>query len=152
MLDLLLNSFPLCLVSQDSRLPAEFEITDYCYSCDSDKKNVLSVQVFRWSDGSYLEDQDHWWLSGIHRDVLLLSKPQVILSHLLHFFTFLAVMASYWTVNFMDKHWKIYVYIYICMCVYMRACVHTYLCVSMSCSCMFIFKFLCFPPSFSDIS
>jgi hypothetical protein len=31
----------------------------------------------RWSDGSYLEDQDHWWLSGIHRDVLLLSKPQV---------------------------------------------------------------------------
>ncbi|KAH1055262.1 hypothetical protein J1N35_033327 [Gossypium stocksii] len=65
--------------SQDSRLPAEFEITDYCYSCDSDKKNVLSVQVFRWSDGSYLEDQDHWWLSGIHRDVLLLSKPQVFI-------------------------------------------------------------------------
>ncbi|MBA0748333.1 hypothetical protein Gogos_005172, partial [Gossypium gossypioides] len=67
-------------VSQDSRLPAEFEITDYCYSCDSDKKNVLSVQVFRWSDGSYLEDQDHWWLSGIHRDVLLLSKPQVFIA------------------------------------------------------------------------
>ncbi|KAK5826678.1 Beta-galactosidase [Gossypium arboreum] len=66
--------------SQDSRLPAEFEITDYCYSCDSDKKNVLSVQVFRWSDGSYLEDQDHWWLSGIHRDVLLLSKPQVFIA------------------------------------------------------------------------
>ncbi|XP_039016555.1 beta-galactosidase-like isoform X2 [Hibiscus syriacus] len=64
--------------SQDSRLPAEFEITDYCY--DSDKKNALSVQVFRWSDGSYLEDQDHWWLSGIHRDVLLLSKPQVFIA------------------------------------------------------------------------
>lgn len=31
----------------------------------------------RWSDGSYLEDQDHWWLSGIHRDVLLLAKPEV---------------------------------------------------------------------------
>lgn len=61
-------------------MPAEFEITDYCYSCDSDKKNVLSVQVFRWSDGSYLEDQDHWWLSGIHRDVLLLSKPQVFIA------------------------------------------------------------------------
>ena len=29
----------------------------------------------RWSDGSYLEDQDHWWLSGIHRDVFLLAKP-----------------------------------------------------------------------------
>ncbi|XP_022764757.1 uncharacterized protein LOC111309977 isoform X3 [Durio zibethinus] len=66
--------------SQDSRLPAEFEVTDYCYSCDSDKKNVLAVQVFRWSDGSYLEDQDHWWLSGIHRDVLLLSKPQVFIA------------------------------------------------------------------------
>ena len=33
------------------------------------------VQVMRWSDGSYLEDQDHWWLSGIHRDVFLLAKP-----------------------------------------------------------------------------
>ncbi|KAM3685851.1 hypothetical protein ACJW31_11G150000 [Castanea mollissima] len=66
--------------SQDSRLPAEFEITDYCYPCDSDEKNVLAVQVFRWSDGSYLEDQDHWWLSGIHRDVLLLAKPQVFIA------------------------------------------------------------------------
>ncbi|PQQ19668.1 uncharacterized protein Pyn_22599 [Prunus yedoensis var. nudiflora] len=66
--------------SQDSRLPAEFEITDYCYPSGMDKKNVLAVQVFRWSDGSYLEDQDHWWLSGIHRDVLLLSKPQVFIA------------------------------------------------------------------------
>ncbi|CAM8878831.1 unnamed protein product [Rhodiola kirilowii] len=66
--------------SQDSRLPAEFEITDYCHPCGSEKKNVLAVQVFRWSDGSYLEDQDHWWLSGIHRDVLLLSKPQVFIT------------------------------------------------------------------------
>ncbi|XP_074592645.1 uncharacterized protein LOC141848510 [Curcuma longa] len=66
--------------SQDSRLPAEFEITDHCYPFDSDKDNVLSVQVMRWSDGSYLEDQDHWWLSGIHRDVLLLSKPQVFIT------------------------------------------------------------------------
>lgn len=63
--------------SQDSRLPAEFEITDYCHPCGSDKKNSLAVQVIRWSDGSYLEDQDHWWLSGIHRDVLLLAKPKV---------------------------------------------------------------------------
>ncbi|WCJ39089.1 Beta-galactosidase [Euphorbia peplus] len=66
--------------SQDSRLPAEFEITDFCYPCDSGKNNVLAVQVIRWSDGSYLEDQDHWWLSGIHRDVLLLSKPQVFIA------------------------------------------------------------------------
>ncbi|XP_077218158.1 glycoside hydrolase family 2 protein [Tasmannia lanceolata] len=66
--------------SQDSRLPAEFEITDYCHPCGSSKENVLAVQVLRWSDGSYLEDQDHWWLSGIHRDVLLFSKPQVFIT------------------------------------------------------------------------
>jgi len=66
--------------SQDSRLPAEFEITDCCHPCDSDKENVLAVQVMRWSDGSYLEDQDHWRLSGIHRDVLLLSKPQIFIT------------------------------------------------------------------------
>ncbi len=34
----------------------------------------------RWSDGSYLEDQDHWWLSGIHRDVFLLAKPLTFIS------------------------------------------------------------------------
>ncbi|KAK9128954.1 hypothetical protein Syun_017751 [Stephania yunnanensis] len=65
--------------SQDSRLPAEFEITEFCHPFGSDK-NVLAVQVLRWSDGSYLEDQDHWRLSGIHRDVLLLAKPQVFIS------------------------------------------------------------------------
>lgn len=41
------------------------------------------VQVMRWSDGSYLEDQDHWWLSGIHRDTYLLVKP---LEHVSDFF------------------------------------------------------------------
>lgn len=66
--------------SQDSRLPAEFEITDYCRPFGPESENVLAVQVFRWSDGSYLEDQDHWWLSGIHRDVLLLAKPPVFIS------------------------------------------------------------------------
>ncbi|CAI0461856.1 unnamed protein product, partial [Linum tenue] len=66
--------------SQDSRLPAEFEISDNCHPIGSEEKNVLAVQVLRWSDGSYLEDQDHWWLSGIHRDVLLLAKPQVFIA------------------------------------------------------------------------
>ncbi|KAJ1413522.1 Immunoglobulin-like fold [Sesbania bispinosa] len=66
--------------SQDSRLPAEFEITEFCHPCGSDLKNVLAVQVFRWSDGSYLEDQDQWRLSGIHRDVLLLAKPKVFIT------------------------------------------------------------------------
>ncbi|KAG9456219.1 hypothetical protein H6P81_000727 [Aristolochia fimbriata] len=66
--------------SQDSRLPAEFEITDYCHPSGSSMQNIMAVQVLRWSDGSYLEDQDHWWLSGIHRDVLLLAKPQVFIT------------------------------------------------------------------------
>lgn len=66
--------------SQDSRLPAEFEITDFCHEFGSNKNNVLAVKVYRWSDGSYLEDQDHWWLSGIHRDVLLLAKPKVFIA------------------------------------------------------------------------
>ncbi|GAB4852088.1 hypothetical protein Ancab_016278 [Ancistrocladus abbreviatus] len=79
-----LNGVPVGY-SQDSRLPAEFEITEYCHPCGSDKKNVLAVQVFRWCDGSYLEDQDHWSLSGIHRDVLLLAKPQVFIAD--YFFT-----------------------------------------------------------------
>ena len=67
----------LFLNSQDSRLPAEFEITEVCYAPISNKENMIAVQVMRWSDASYLEDQDHWWLSGIHRDVILSSKPQV---------------------------------------------------------------------------
>ena len=59
--------------SQDSRLAAEFDLTKHLVA----GKNQLSVMVIRWSDGSYLEDQDMWWLSGIFRDVTLLSKPQL---------------------------------------------------------------------------
>jgi len=59
--------------TQGSRLPSEFDITDKINS--NTKNNILSVRVHRFCDGSYLEDQDHWWLSGIHRDVFLLSKP-----------------------------------------------------------------------------
>ena len=57
--------------SQDSRLAAEFDLTEHLLA----KNNQLTVMVMRWSDGSYLEDQDMWWLSGIFRDVTLLSKP-----------------------------------------------------------------------------
>jgi beta-galactosidase len=59
--------------SQDSRLPAEFDITPYLRTGD----NLLAVQVMRYSDGSYLEDQDMWLLSGIQRDVTLYAKPVV---------------------------------------------------------------------------
>lgn len=56
-----------------SHLRSEFDITPYIKT----GKNHLAVQVFQWSDGSYLEDQDMWRLSGIFRDVYLLAVPQV---------------------------------------------------------------------------
>jgi beta-galactosidase len=56
--------------SQDSRLPSEFDITRYL----KPGENVVAVEVYRWSDGSYLEDQDFWRLSGIFRDVQLVSR------------------------------------------------------------------------------
>jgi len=59
--------------SEDSRLPAEFNITQYLRSGE----NMLAVEVFRWSDGSYLEDQDMFRLSGIFRDVYLFCTPNI---------------------------------------------------------------------------
>ncbi|MBD0777524.1 DUF4981 domain-containing protein [Maribacter sp. ANRC-HE7] len=62
--------------SQGSRLAAEFDITDLV----TEGQNRVAVQVFRWSDGSYLEDQDMWRLSGIHREVMLLAQPKIALN------------------------------------------------------------------------
>jgi len=59
--------------SQDSWSPAEFNISKYLKK----GKNTLRMQVIRWSDGSYLEDQDGWRMSGIFRDVFLVEKPKV---------------------------------------------------------------------------
>ncbi len=59
--------------SQGSKIPAEWDITNYLVEGD----NVLAVQVFRWSDGSYLECQDFWRISGIERDVFIYSTPKV---------------------------------------------------------------------------
>lgn len=56
--------------SQDSRLPASFDVTPHVKPTG----NVMYVVVCRWSDGSYLEDQDHWWMAGIHRSVELIRK------------------------------------------------------------------------------
>jgi len=58
--------------SEGSKTPAEFDITKYIRK----GKNLLSVEVYRWSDASYIEDQDFWRLSGITRDVYLLSRPK----------------------------------------------------------------------------
>lgn len=59
--------------SQDSWSPATFNISPYLKK----GKNTLRMQVFRWSDGSYLEDQDGWRMSGIFRDVFLVEKQAV---------------------------------------------------------------------------
>lgn len=58
--------------SQDSRLPAEFDLTPFLQA----GQNRLAALVLRWSDGSYLEDQDMWRMSGIFRSVALLHKPE----------------------------------------------------------------------------
>jgi beta-galactosidase len=57
--------------SKDSRTPATFRLTPYLKSGD----NLLAAEVIRWCDGSYLEDQDFWRLSGIFRDVTLWAAP-----------------------------------------------------------------------------
>lgn len=59
--------------SQDSRTLAEYNITDYI----SSGENEIAVEVYKWSDGSYLEDQDFWRLAGIFRDVYLWSTPEI---------------------------------------------------------------------------
>ena len=62
--------------SQDSNTDAEFDITGFVTTGD----NQLSVRVYRWCDGSYLEGQDMWHLTGIHRDVYLVATPKVFVS------------------------------------------------------------------------
>jgi len=58
--------------SKISRLPSEFDITPYV----DEGENEITVRVYKWSDGTYLEDQDMWWLSGIFRDVELICEPK----------------------------------------------------------------------------
>ena len=62
--------------SQNSMSPAEFDVTKYLRV----GRNKLAVEVYRWSDGSYLEDQDMWRLSGIFRSVQLWVRPLVHIS------------------------------------------------------------------------
>lgn len=57
--------------SKGSRLAAEFDVTDYLVAGD----NLVSIAVIQYSDGTYLEDQDMWWMSGIFRDVYLMDRP-----------------------------------------------------------------------------
>lgn len=65
--------------SQGSKTPAEFNITSYL----KDGENMVAVEVYRWSDGSWLECQDFWRISGIEREVRLEARPGV---HIQDFF------------------------------------------------------------------
>ena len=62
--------------TESANTDSEFDITEYVTAGD----NQLSVRVYRWCDGSYLEGQDMWHLSGIHRDVYLVAKPKVFIA------------------------------------------------------------------------
>ena len=74
--------------SQGSMTAAEFNITDHLI----DGNNSVSVQVFRWSDAAYIEDQDFWRLSGIYRDVFLMHTPD---THIRHFKTTTSLTDNY---------------------------------------------------------
>jgi beta-galactosidase len=60
-------------MSKGSRLPSEFDLTPHLV----EGTNTVKVHVLQWSEASYLEDQDQWWLSGIFRDVSLIALPKV---------------------------------------------------------------------------
>lgn len=62
--------------SEDSKLPAEFNLTKYL----KPGKNLIAFQVFRWCDGSYLEDQDFWRFTGVARDTYLKAQNKTHLS------------------------------------------------------------------------
>jgi len=59
--------------AEDSFLSSEFNITPYLKA----RENIISVWVIRWSDGSFLEDQDQWRMSGIHREVYMMAEPKL---------------------------------------------------------------------------
>ncbi|WP_433875240.1 glycoside hydrolase family 2 TIM barrel-domain containing protein [Sinomonas atrocyanea] len=61
--------------AKGSRLTHEFDATEHLAPAGTTGENTLAVRVHQWSSGSYLEDQDMWWLSGIFRPVTLLHRP-----------------------------------------------------------------------------
>ncbi|MDB6093354.1 MAG: putative beta-galactosidase [Verrucomicrobia bacterium] len=58
-------------LAKDTRLPSEFDLTPYV---GAGATHTLSAVVVKWSDASFVEDQDQWWMGGIHRDVYLYSQ------------------------------------------------------------------------------
>ena len=65
--------------SEDSKVSAEFDLTKYL---TPGKENLIAMQVMRWCDGSYLEDQDFWRFTGIAREVYLYARPQAHIADL----------------------------------------------------------------------
>jgi beta-galactosidase len=69
-------------ITSGSRLPTEFDITS---AVDLEGPNLLAVRVHQWSSGSYLEDQDMWWMSGIFREVVVsVRAPDSLSDHFVH--------------------------------------------------------------------
>ena len=68
-------------VSKDSRLPCEFELNEFLTPSQAQGLEDFKViiKVVRWSDASYVEDQDQWWFGGIHRSVFLYSTEKVFI-------------------------------------------------------------------------
>lgn len=63
-------------LSKDSRLPAEFDVTPLI---KPGRKNVIQAVVIKWSDATFVEDQDMWWLAGLHRQVWLYATPPIFI-------------------------------------------------------------------------
>ncbi len=80
--------------SQGSKTPAEFNITSFV----KPGENTIAMEVYRWSDGSWLECQDFWRISGIERDVFLFATPKV---HVFDFFC-KAGLENYYTEGTFD--------------------------------------------------
>ena len=87
--------------SQGSMTPAEFDITDYVKV----GINTIATEVYRYSDGTYLEDQDMWFLSGMYRDVYLYFEPNVFIED---------YFVQTELVKDMDHEWKLLAEVYIC--------------------------------------
>jgi len=64
-------------LSKDSRLPSEFDITPFV---EFGRGNVVCAAVIKWSDATFLEDQDQWWMGGLHREVYVYSTAPVFLA------------------------------------------------------------------------
>ncbi len=65
-------------MSKDSRLPAEFDLTRFVQPGN----NTLVATVVRWSDASFIEDQDHWWMAGLHREVFVYATGRTHIADL----------------------------------------------------------------------